>query len=235
MLSSPKILQVLVEAGAKITDVNSHGSNCLFKCVMRAGIPSSSAEFEALQYLLTVFDDIFARDAYGEDLFKLAHYCTYHRPNRLGSYYEYLLYCALYRSGLALSDGIPPPPMRPLFSPEYTVQHYRALLYLDTWNYYCWHRHMRHLPLLNSDVIGQREREAVPSFGEWIPSHLLMMEERVSRAIYLTHDDDDEDEFDEDEDDEDERGGGGDGEGEDDGKPYSHAASHLRSRTISTS
>lgn len=83
--------------------------------------------------------------------------------------------------------------MPPVFNSRYTVQHYRALLYLDTWEVRCWHRHLRDLPLLNGDAIGHREQEGALSLGEWVPSHLLMMEERVSSAIYEADDDDDED------------------------------------------
>lgn len=204
MLDSPKILQVLIEAGVKTTDVDSRGWNCLFRCVLGSRFPSCSAEFEALQYLLTVFDDIFACETAKPycDLFDWVHHFTFHQPSELGSYKEDLWYCALYRSELALRVEIPPPLVPPVFNSRYTVQHYRALLYFDTWDIRCWHRHLRYLPLLNGDAIGHREQEGALSLGEWVPLHLLMMEERVGRAIYEADDDDDE-ETEEDDDDED--------------------------------
>ena len=220
MLYSPEILRVLVEAGADTAEVDFFGRNGLIKAVLGSSFPSTSAEFEALQYLLTVSDDIFARDACGNNIFHLVHWYPYHRPNRVGSYLEDLLYCALYRSGLALRVPIPPPLGPPVFNSQYTVQHYRALLYLDTWDINPWHWDIRYSPLLNSDDISQREREGALSLGEWVPLHLLMMEERVSRAIYEADDDDDKES---EEDDEDQDDGEGDDEDEDeDDFPRAH-------------
>lgn len=198
-LGSPEILRLLVEAGSTVAEVDADGWNCLFECVFGSWNPRHSKEFEALQYLLTVFGDIFARDKTGKDIFDLVHDSRSRQQSRNGSYEEDLWYCALYRSGLALTLNIPKPPKPPLFSSKYNIQHYRALLYLDTWKFldrvWC----ERTLPSLDGYAISQLERQTCPAFGQWNPSDLLMMEERISRAFYLT---DDSDGFEEDEDEE---------------------------------
>jgi hypothetical protein len=156
-----------------------------------------------------LFDDIFACDKTGLDIFDMVHYKTYRNVWCVGSYSQDLWYCALYKSGLApaLKRKIPTQSMPPVFNLTYTIKHYRALLYLNTWDVSSWDQDMVTRSLLNNDVICQNEREAAPSFGEWDPSDLMMMEERMSEAIYLTVDDDDQEDDDEDyrsEDDEDE-------------------------------
>ena len=188
MLASPGILRLLVEAGSTVEEVDDHGWNCLFQWVSGSRTPWFSEDFEALQYLLTVFGDIFARDTTGMDIFDLVYDFTHRQEN--GSYREDLWYCALYRSGLALTFNLPTPPMPPVFSSRYNIQHYRALLYLDTWHF--WDRAWceKTLPLLNIYTISQLERQTCPAFGQWNPADLLMMEERMSRALYLTDDSD---------------------------------------------
>lgn len=185
-LGSPEILRLLVEAGSTVAEVDDHGWNCLFSCVEDSCSPRSSKEFEALRYLLTVFGDIFACDESGMDIFDLVDDSKRHQISPNGSYQEDLWYCALYRSGLALTLNIPKPPMPPVFSSRYNIQHYRALLYLDTWDSRNKVWFEKTLPLLNSYIISQLERETCPAFGQWNPSDLLMMEERMSRALYLT-------------------------------------------------
>ena len=190
MLTSPGILRLLVEAGSIVAEVDDHGWNCLFQCVSGSRKPSSSRDFEALQYLLTVFDEIFARDNFGMNIFGEVRHYRHRHEGRKGSYREDLWYCALYRSRLPLTLNIPAPPMPPLFTSEYQSQHYRALLYLDTWDFqdrvWC----ERTLPLLNSYTFSQVERQTCPAFGQWNPSDLLMMEERMSRAFHLNDDSD---------------------------------------------
>lgn len=67
-MASPKILEVLVQAGAMIAEVDDDGWDCLFKCVEGSYIPWYSSEFKALRFLLTPFEDIFARDTYGRSI-----------------------------------------------------------------------------------------------------------------------------------------------------------------------
>lgn len=180
----PEILRLLVEAGWTVAEVDARGWNCLFSCVSVSCAPRSSKEFEALQYLLTLFGDIFARDETGMDIFDLVYHSTHCHISRNGSYQEHLWYCAFYRSGLALTCHIPTPPMPPVFSSGYNIQHYRALLYLDTWDFWDGVWCEKTLPLLNSYMISQLERQTCPAFGQWNPSDLLMMEERMSRAFF---------------------------------------------------
>lgn len=181
MLNSPKILQILVHAGANTAEICRYGWNCLFACILNSLEPSSSAEFEALQYLLTICDDIFARDDTGCSIFD--HVDQDPRFDMsIGSYKQDLWYCAIYRSGLAQIFEIPPPTWTPIFTSRYTIQHYRALLYLDTWNT---DREVHRVPdyvLVDKDTLSEQDREAAPGLREWNISDLLLMEQRLSRA-----------------------------------------------------
>jgi hypothetical protein len=180
----------------------------LFSCIEEANDPTSSKEFEALQYLLTVFDDILARDKTGLNIFDIVDHVdvddhldindhldvndhpdvvdfhTFYSPIRLGSYRQDLLYSALYRAGLSRRPGIPPLITKPVFNSGYTIRDYRALLYLDTW----------HFPRSGRTIASSRmpSREAAPGLKQWDPSDLRMMEDRI-RAIDLIDDDADED------------------------------------------
>jgi hypothetical protein len=51
---TPKTLQLLIEAGVDVAEVDEYGYNCLFNCVLTAEHPHRSAEFGALRFLLTV-------------------------------------------------------------------------------------------------------------------------------------------------------------------------------------
>lgn len=104
---SPQILNQYVRAGADIAEVDHDGFNCLFVFVSRASTPQNARELEALLLLLTIFDDIFATDARGNDLFVYANeiqkwpwkdYANNLRHD--SSYTQDLWYCALARSGL---------------------------------------------------------------------------------------------------------------------------------------
>ena len=48
-LASPRILHILVQAGATIAEVDDDGWNCLFKCAGGSWVPWLSSEFEALR------------------------------------------------------------------------------------------------------------------------------------------------------------------------------------------
>lgn len=181
-LMSPEILKVLVEAGVDIAEVDDEERNCLFQCVGSAMSPLRSDEFEALRYLLTVFDDIFARDIEGGTVFHLASNASIVGPLSTGSYKQDLWYCALYRSNVPLGVNIPPPPPGPLFSCWYTKEHYRALLYLESWDFESLTCSEADYPLINKDTLSKRDRETIPTLREWDPANLSMMEERLSRA-----------------------------------------------------
>jgi hypothetical protein len=187
---SPRILQILVQAGVAITEVDEDGWNCLFECVMYSRDPSTSAELEALQYLLTIFDDIFACDPSGFTIFDNVTQDVAHRQRIWGSYRQDLWYYALYRSGLASRFDIPPPPPRPVFNSRYTIQHYRALLRLDVCDFGIKDECISEYPLVDKDALSERDREAAPGLREWSLPDLLMMEERIDRAVYLADDDD---------------------------------------------
>jgi hypothetical protein len=178
-ISTPKVLQLLIEAGVDVAEVDEAGRNCLFNCVLMADYPYQSTEFGVLRFLLTVFNDIHARDIDGATIFD--HVMVQNRrtipPN--GSYRQDLWYCAIYRSGLSSLIDIPPPPSRPVFGGRYKLEEYRALLYLDTWNLRWEHRRSMNYPLVHQYPLSQQQREEAPAFHQWNAADLRMMEERV--------------------------------------------------------
>lgn len=185
MLNSPDILRILVQAGADTTEADDEGWNCLFNCVIKSSRPSTSAEFEALRFLLTVYDNIFERDNQDCDIFEFVAGYQWCDWSHYGSYRNDLWYCALYRSGLSLRYDIPPPPPRPLFDSSYTIEHYRALLYLDIWNFEDRHEFSADSSLTKADKHSQQEKETTPGFREWKTSDLQMMEKRMSEAVHV--------------------------------------------------
>lgn len=72
ILYHPELLQVAARRGADITETDERGHNCLFLFMSRVGEPRTALECKALQYLLSMFDDIFARDGLGNDIFTYA-------------------------------------------------------------------------------------------------------------------------------------------------------------------
>lgn len=184
-LTSPEILQILVQAGVTVAEVDAKGRNCLFNCILESIDHSTSLEFEALRYLLTIFDDFFACDSSYCTIFdRTAHGQA--RPWRSrGSYRQDMWYCALYRSDLAHRLNIPPPSTGPIFSPRYTKEDYRALLYFGSWRYEQERKRNPDYALLSKDALSERDIEFFPGLREWKPSDLLMMEERIGRAEYV--------------------------------------------------
>ena len=162
----------------------------MFKCVAGSRKPWSSKEFKALQYLLTVFDDVFAREKSGMNVFDMIDDPT-HWSLGVGSYQQDLWYCALYRAGLAGRFRLRPPISRPVFDLEYTIEHYCALLYLDNWESSPLGHLLASSRLPSSDIMSQRERETAPGRSQWDPSDLRVMEDRI-RAFADDADDDDE-------------------------------------------
>lgn len=132
----PYILHRLVDEGANVAEVDGFGWNCLFQCVAWATAPDFANEFRALRNLLAVFDDIYATDHQGVDIFSyvneekewavdITHDC--------GSYRQDLWYCALKRSGLDARYDIAPCARIARYTPDYTPLHYLALSHLDFW------------------------------------------------------------------------------------------------------
>ena len=129
--------QRLIDTGADTAEVDGLGWNCLFHCVAHASFPQSAKEFKALRSLLAVFDDIYATDIWGFDIFSYVN-----EENRwidsqyqdFGSYRQDLWYCALKRSGLDVRFDIAPCVRIARYTPYYTPKHYLALCLLDSWN-----------------------------------------------------------------------------------------------------
>jgi hypothetical protein len=172
-IPTPKVLQLLIEAGANAAEVDEDGNNCLFNCVLMARHPADSTELEALRFLLTVFDDIHARDSNGYSIFDSVMVQDWTSLPSTGSYQQDLWYCAIYRSGLSSRVEVPPPPSRPVFGARYELEDYLSLLYLDNWNIDWTHQLVRQYPLT------QQQREQAPAFCQWNAADLRMMEERV--------------------------------------------------------
>ena len=182
-LPSSEILRVLVNAGVDTDTVDEYDRNCLFDCTLRASDPQHHAEFTALRFLLTVFDDINARDCYDSTIFDLLLDADDYPDPDIGSYRHDLWYCALFRSGIALRLKIPPPTWKTTFAGEYKPKHYRALLYLDTWDFLRYRTQPIH-PLWRHFPSSAQERQQAPAFHQWNLSDLLMMEERGLYGCY---------------------------------------------------
>lgn len=180
-LPSPKVLEALVKAGSLIAEIDEYDWNCLFHCVQRSFFPNQSAEFAALRFLLTVFNDIFAQDRDGFTIFDHVSLAN----GQCGSYRQDMWYCAIYRSGLDSRFGILPPLSPPTFTSDYTIGKYRAMLYLDTWDFGGFGQLMSDYPLANRSPLSPQEREQAPAFYQWDASNLAMMEERALSAHTL--------------------------------------------------
>lgn len=134
---NPDTLQRLLDEGAKVSEVDDHGWNCLFQCIDWASHPDSAKEFKALRSLLAVFDDIHATDIWGNDIFFYVNdeeYWTDPQDQNWGSYRQDLWYCALKRSGLDVRYDIAPCARIARYTPFYTPKHYLALCHLDSWS-----------------------------------------------------------------------------------------------------
>jgi hypothetical protein len=182
--------------GADFVTVDRRGWNTLFHLVLCAEAPDSGEELEAVRVLLPVFGNVLTVDRDGHTLFdRIGHerpalpdseldLSTYSESFRhYGSYQQDLLYCAILRNGPASLHDLPPLPAGPRFNWSYTPQHYRALLYLQTWDEEADPTVLTH-PLLNKDRLLDGERERAPAFREWKISDLLMMERRLEHATF---------------------------------------------------
>ena len=128
---APKTLQRLVEAGCDIAERDDNGWNYLFHSVLTSTEPGSSFEFQRLQYLLNIFDNIHARDAKGRTIFDhLGKYQHIH----YGAYRRDLWYCALERAGTDVSSHLAQHPRVASYDGWYTPEHYHALKHLQSWD-----------------------------------------------------------------------------------------------------
>lgn len=144
--SAPSILQRLVDAGCDIAEKDDRGWNCLFHSVSESRQPEASYEFEELRYLLSIFDDIYARDAKGRTLFD---HVDESQGDIHGSYRRDLWYSALERSGIDVSLHLVQHPRVPSYKMrkygEYTPEHYHALKHLQSWDRYNFRSQMERL------------------------------------------------------------------------------------------
>lgn len=134
----PEILYQYIRAGADIAEVDRYGFNCLFVFMSNANRPRTVEEMRALSFLLTIFDDIYAHDARGNDVFAYVNEVkewprkdNVLKLDAFGSYRQDLWYCALARSGLDVRYGIQSCNRLARYTVHYTPRHYQALCYLD--------------------------------------------------------------------------------------------------------
>jgi hypothetical protein len=134
---SSSALQKLHKLGCKTSGTDLNGRNCLFLSIMNSEKPNTSDDFEKLQFLLGIFDNISAQDAQGCTIFDLVNGDT-SRLFSPGSYQRDLLYCALERVGIDISDHLTQYPRIGLYKSstygQYTPEHYRALNHLQSWD-----------------------------------------------------------------------------------------------------
>lgn len=199
--------------GSEFAVKDQYGWNSLFFFVLHAHPEQPGEILEVTQALLGVVNNVFAQDCDGLTLFEHTKfdtckqktpfadkyvdfedmYCRTSRylpdvwydylPEIQGSYQQDLWYCALLRSGRYSSCELPRLPPTPYFTIEYTPQHYRALLYLKSWDMDA-DPSISELPLISQGPSSAEEREFAPSFPEWNLSDLLMMEKRLEHARY---------------------------------------------------
>jgi hypothetical protein len=103
------------------------------------GDSSTSDDFERLQFLLTVFDDIYAQDNEGHTIFDFVD----KERSEMGSFDTYrrdLWYCALNRAAIDVSDHLTRHPRIAVYKTsehtflDYTPEHYHALKHLQSWD-----------------------------------------------------------------------------------------------------
>lgn len=138
----PTLIRTFAEKGANVAEVNEDGFNCLFLLICGASEPHRAREYKALRHFLAVFDDIYALDAKGNDIFtyvnKLQNWPgeVFHRFPDTGSYRQDLWYTALRGSELDIRYGVQPCTRIARYTTRYTPKHYLALCHLDDWDSY---------------------------------------------------------------------------------------------------
>ncbi|GAB7325793.1 hypothetical protein MBLNU13_g09883t2 [Cladosporium sp. NU13] len=126
----------LLHVSCNIAEKDHRGWNCLFITVLSSIQPGYSHEFEKLQYLLGIFDNIHARDTNGRTIFDYVD--DVQEDDYCGSYSRDLWYCALKRAGIDVSSHLAQHPRVPSYKMrghfEYTPEHYHALKHLQSWD-----------------------------------------------------------------------------------------------------
>jgi hypothetical protein len=167
---SASTLQQLHSLGCRISGTSPlDGWNCLFVSVMDSENPSNSRDFEKIQFLLSVFDDVYARDRKGATVFDWVNEDVngLHSP---GSYRRDLWYCALERVGIDISDHLAHHPRIGVYNKTeyccYTPEHYRALKRLQSWDQSNFRSQMDNLLQENPlDEEESREMERIRELG----------------------------------------------------------------------
>lgn len=108
------------------------GWNCLFLLVLYANDQDWSWDFESLRLLLRHSVNIHAKDASGLTVFDHVNAL----PSKSNSYQRDILYCALQREGVDIGDDQEMRNRTALYDENYTPEHYRALCFLNEWEYY---------------------------------------------------------------------------------------------------
>jgi hypothetical protein len=129
-------LQKLHSLGCKASGTDRHGWNCLFLSIMKPHNPATSDDLEELQFLLGVFDNVYAQNAKGYTIFDLVSQFSF------SSYQRDLLYCALERADIDLNDHLTHHRHPRIAVYEtitnpcwyYTPEHYHALKHLQSWD-----------------------------------------------------------------------------------------------------
>lgn len=145
--SSLSVLQRIIDAGCNVAEKDEkNGRNCLFHVIFGSMHPENSCDFEKLQYLLSIFDDIYARDAHGRTIFDCV---KDFQGYALGSYKRDLWYCALDRAGIDVSSQLVQYPRVSSYTmldyAGYTPEHYHALKHLGSWDESNFRSQMDHL------------------------------------------------------------------------------------------
>lgn len=196
------MLSALIDMGfaAAFASVHENGWSTLFGFVLQAKSPEDGRELSIVRFLVSVLEDALTQCCDGLTLFECvqperpalslrntgrwyAYEAYRYSPERHGSYQQDLWYCVLFRSGQYSRHDVPPLPAGPTFTQDYTPQHYRALLYLHSWDMKADPTIFDH-PLLSQDPLCDEEREKSPAFREWNISDLSMMEHRMEFATF---------------------------------------------------
>ena len=145
----------------------------------RVNSPEFEAELTSLLCLLAIFDDIYALDATGNDIFAYVNEfrdwpAAYVTPDfDCGSYKQDLWYCALARKKLDIKYNIRPSKRLARYTKFYTPKHYLALCHLDHWN--SWEEELfetqirpvlQEHPLSEAERLTQQELESLRE-SEW--------------------------------------------------------------------
>jgi hypothetical protein len=126
-------LKRLHSSGCKTSGTDPRGWNCLFMCIMNTFDSLTSRDLDKLEFLLSVYDDIHARDYEGHTIFDLVNKDINKPP--WGEYYRRdLWYCALQRASIDISNHLARHPRIAAYSHIYPREHYHALKHLQSWD-----------------------------------------------------------------------------------------------------